>query len=114
MSSCQSPLPWSPGRSAQVCLLALALLLTGCQPKTAAQAERLDRLELRLQQLEQRLNQERQRNDGADRAGKPPAGVIKSLTLRSGSEDDRLRIYWADGSTTNLPCTKEQTTLICG
>jgi hypothetical protein len=68
----------------------------------------------RAQQLEQRLNQERQRDDGADRSGKPPAGVIKSLTLRSGSDDDRLRIYWANGSTTDLPCTKEQSTLVCG
>ena len=114
MSSCQPPLPWSPGRSARACLLALALLLAGCQTHPAAQAERLDRLELRLQQLEQQLNQERQRHDGGDRSGKPPAGVIKSLTLRSGSDDDRLRIYWANGSTTDLPCTKEQATLVCG
>ncbi len=106
--------PGFKGFPVSACLLALALLLGGCQTKTAAQAERLDRLELRLQQMEQRLNRERQRHDGADRSGKPPAGVIKSLTLRSGSEDDRLRIYWADGSTTNLPCTKEQATLVCG
>ncbi|MCX5953524.1 MAG: hypothetical protein NTZ40_08550 [Cyanobacteria bacterium] len=114
MSSCESPPSWNSGRSARASLLALALLLAGCQTKPAAQAERLDRLELRLQQLEQRLNQERQRQDGADRSGKPPAGVIKSLTLRSGSGDDRLRIYWANGSTTDLPCTKEQATLVCG
>jgi hypothetical protein len=40
--------------------------------------------------------------------------VIKSLTLRSGTEDDRLRIYWADGTRTDIPCTKEQATLVCG
>jgi hypothetical protein len=117
MSPCQPHLPWSPGRSARGCLLALALLLAGCQTKPAAQAERLERLErleLRLQQMEQLMNQERQRHDGADRSGKPPAGVIKSLTLRSGTADDRLRIYWANGSTTDLPCTKEQATLVCG
>ncbi len=114
MYSCKSHLPLGPGRSARACLLALALLLAGCQTKPAAQAERLERLELRLQQLEQRQNQERQRHDGADRSGKPPAGVIKSLTLRSGTDDDRLRIYWANGSTTDLPCTKEQATLVCG
>jgi hypothetical protein len=51
---------------------------------------------------------------GADPAGKPPAGAIKSLTYRSGTADDRLRIYWADGSTTNLPCKQEQATLVCG
>jgi hypothetical protein len=55
-----------------------------------------------------------QKSDGADRTGKPPAGVIKSLTLRSGTEDDRLRIYWADGTRTDIPCTKEQATLVCG
>ncbi len=92
-----------------------ALLLGGCQPKASVESQRLDQLELKIQQLEERLNQAGSRPaDGADRAGKPPAGVIKSLTLRSGSEDDRLRIYWADGSTTDLPCTKEQTTLACG
>jgi hypothetical protein len=31
-----------------------------------------------------------------------------------GSDDDRLRIYWADGSRTDLPCTKEQSTFVCG
>ena len=67
------------------------------------------------QQLEQRLNQQAsERQDGSDRQGKPPAGRIKSLTLRTGTEDDRLRIYWADGSTTDLPCTKEQATFVCG
>jgi len=25
-----------------------------------------------------------------------------------------LRIYWADGSTSDLPCTKEQGTWACG
>jgi len=114
MSLRQPPLPWTPGRLGQASLLALALLLAGCQARPSAQAERLDRLELRLQQMEQRLNQQRQSHDGADRSGKPPAGVIKSLTLRSGTEDDRLRIYWANGSTTDLPCTKEQSTLVCG
>jgi hypothetical protein len=39
---------------------------------------------------------------------------VKSLTLRTGTEDDRLRIYWADGSSSDLPCTQEQNTLVCG
>ena len=111
----------APARQRPVAVLAaaaglggLALLLGGCQANGSAQAERLDRLELRLQQMERRLNEERMRHDGADRSGKLPVGVIKSLTLRSGTQDDRLRIYWADGTTTNLPCTKEQATLVCG
>ncbi|MCP9829300.1 MULTISPECIES: hypothetical protein [unclassified Synechococcus] len=87
--------------------------LTGCF-KTADQTpERLDRVELRLQQLEQRLAAPSRPNP-ADPAGKPPAGVVKSLTFRMGSQDDRLRIYWADGSSSDLPCTKEQGTWVCG
>lgn len=102
-------------------VLATALLLAGCQfgagtpKKPSPESQRIDELEFKLQQLEQRLNKvSAERLDGADKAGKPPAGVVKSLTLRSGTDDDRLRIYWADGSTTDLPCTREQATLVCG
>ncbi len=98
-------------------LLAAALVLPGCQwgerPTNSAEIERLNRLELRLQQLEQR-----QANPGgadtSDPTGKAPAGPVKSLTFRTDSADDRLRIYWADGSTSDLPCTKEQGTWACG
>ena len=101
--------------------LAAALLLAGCQfgpgdrQKPSVESQRIDELEFKLQQLEQRLNKvSAERSDGDDKAGKPPAGVVKSLTLRSGTDDDRLRIYWSDGSTTDLPCTREQATLACG
>ena len=98
-----------------VSLLAAALLLGGCQFGPSAESQRIEQLEFKLQQLEQRLNrQPSQQPDPADRAGKPPAGVVKSLTLRTGTADDRLRIYWANGSVTDLPCTKEQATLACG
>ena len=93
--------------------LAAALLLVGCQRGPSAESERLDRLELRMQQLEERQARPAA-NDAADRAGKPPAGPVKSLTFRMGSADDRLRIYWADGTSSDLPCTKEQATLVCG
>ena len=96
-------------------LFLFAVAGSGCQRGPSAESQRLDRVDLRIQQLEQRLNKLSVRTeDGADQAGKPPAGVIKSLTLRMGSEDDRLRIYWADGSKTDLPCTKEQSTFVCG
>ena len=100
-------------------LLVLPLLLAGCQGLPNAEGRRIDQLELKIQQLEQRLNKADLHPDTADPAGKPPAGkppagVVKSLTLRTDTEDDRLRIYWADGSKTDLPCTKEQTTLVCG
>ena len=43
-----------------------------------------------------------------------PEGPIKSITFRLGTEDDRLRIYWEDGSKSDLPCTKEQFIWVCG
>lgn len=93
------------------------LALSACQPKPSSDVlqlqQRQEQLELKLQQLEQKLNATTPR-DAADRAGKPPAGPVKSLTYRSGTSDDRLRIYWADGSSSDLPCTKEQNTLVCG
>lgn len=112
------PLPLPPARSRRWGVLLLvsgALLLAGCQSQRSVESQRIDQLEFKIQQLEQRLNKATvQQADPADRKGKPPAGVIKSLTFRSGTEDDRLRIYWADGSSTDLPCTKEQATLVCG
>jgi hypothetical protein len=97
------------------CTLSLAslLLLAGCQRGPSAERQRLDRLELKIQQLERRLAHPDEA-DTADKAGKPPAGPVKSLTFRMGTQDDRLRIYWADGSTSDLPCTKEQATWACG
>lgn len=109
-------MPLAVFRSAALALsLSIGLLLGGCERGPNPESQRIDELEFKLQQLEQRLNKvSSQRMNGSDRSGKPPAGVVKSLTLRSGSDDDRLRIYWADGSTTDLPCTKEQATLVCG
>ena len=46
---------------------------------------------------------------------KAPAGPIRSLTLRIGTDDDRLRLYWADGQTSDLICSKEgKGTWACG
>ena len=110
------PNPPRTARSmAAAALIGAGLLLAGCDKKPTAESMRIDQLELKIQQLEKRLNRMPvTAPDTADRSGKPPAGVIKSLTLRTGTEDDRLRIYWADGSRTDLPCTKEQATFICG
>jgi len=110
--------PCCQGRVARAVVSVVALLamaLAGCQQGPNPEAQRIDQLNLKIEQLEQRLNKlASERHAGSDRQGKPPAGRIKSLTLRTGSEDDRLRIYWADGSTTDLPCTKEQSTFVCG
>ena len=96
---------------------AACLFSAGCQRKPSAELQKLqqrqEQLEVKIQQLEQKLNTVTPGN-GADPAGKPPAGAIKSLTYRSGTADDRLRIYWADGSITNLPCKQEQSILVCG
>ncbi|MCP9927322.1 hypothetical protein [Cyanobium sp. CH-040] len=95
-----------------------ALVLSGCQ-KTDLQSEvkqlqqRQEQLDLKLQQLEQKLHGVTPR-DPEDRPNKAPAGPVRSITYRSGTEDDRLRIYWADGTSSDLPCTKEQATLVCG
>jgi outer membrane murein-binding lipoprotein Lpp len=98
-------------------LLVGSLSLAGCQGSKPSDLQQLqqrqEQLQLQIQQLEQRLNATTSR-DGSDRQGKPPAGPVKSITFRSGTGDDRLRIYWADGSTSDLPCTKEQTTTVCG
>ncbi|MFM7642169.1 MAG: hypothetical protein ACKO45_11555 [Cyanobium sp.] len=117
LGACIRLAPGGRARTLALASLALvaALAASGCQRGPSAESQRLDRVDLKIQQLEQRLNKLSVRSeDGTDKAGKPPAGVIKSLTLRMGSEDDRLRIYWADGSKTDIPCTKEQSTFVCG
>ncbi len=110
------PLRFPHSRSAALLgLPLLAMALAGCpaQDVGTERGEKLDQIEQRLQQIEQRLASPG-RIDPADSKGKPPAGVVKSLTFRMGSEDDRLRIYWADGTTSDLPCTREQGTWACG
>lgn len=95
----------------------IAVALAGCtsspsDPNGIDQSEAIKRLDYRLQQLERRLVNG---SDGtSDPNDKTPPGPVKSLTLRLGSLDDRLRIYWEDGTTTNLPCTEEQKTWVCG
>jgi hypothetical protein len=109
------PLRSPLGALASALVVAGLLITTGCTNQPSRESQRLDQLEFKLQQLEQRLQKaEMGSRNGADQAGKPPAGPIKSLTLRTGTADDRLRIYWADGTSSDLPCTKEQATLVCG
>ena len=65
----------------------------------------LAQLERRLSQVEQELQEMKSPSSDAD--SKTPAGPLRSLTLRIGTEDDRLRMYWADGQTSNLICSQE-------
>jgi hypothetical protein len=113
------PLPQLPGSgrprrlSPAALALAAALVLSGCEKKPSLESQRIDQLEFKLQQLETRLNKQAIQHPASGNA-KQPAGRIKSLTYRTGSSENRLRIYWADGSQSDLECTQEQTTLACG
>jgi len=93
--------------------LTAALLLVGCEKKSSLESQRIDQLEFKIQQLESRLNKVPVQQP-APSNDKQPAGRIKSLTYRTGSNENRLRIYWADGSQSDLECTQEQSTLACG
>ena len=74
--------------------------------------EAISELTNRLDQLERRVNEGmRNSNDSGERV---PPGPIKSITFRSGTADDRLRIYWENGKVSSLPCTLEQGTWACG
>jgi hypothetical protein len=93
-----------------------ALALSACGSKTVplnkTQRETINRLEQRIEQLERQVGE--QLPTPADNSNKVPAGPVSSITLRTGTSDDRLRIYWADGTRSDLPCTKEQNTWACG
>ena len=90
-----------------------ALVLVGCQKKPSLESQRIDQLNFKIQQLESRLNKVSAQHP-APSNGNQPAGRIKSITYRTGTSENRLRIYWADGSQSDLECTQEQTTLACG
>lgn len=95
-------------------LLIGSLALAGCGRIPGADAQRLNQLELKIQQLETRLNSLPSSQPPTDGHGRLPAGAVKSLTYRTSDQGNRLRIYWADGSVTDLECNQEQATLACG
>ena len=94
--------------------------MQGCQPKEAflipksnlKDQEAIKGIELRLDKIEKEIKKHHQQARKNDL--KTPSGPIRSLTFRIGTRDDRLRIYWADGSNSDLPCMKEQTLWVCG
>tara|TARA_B100002052_G_scaffold53372_1_gene46557 strand:- start:476 stop:799 length:324 start_codon:yes stop_codon:yes gene_type:complete len=65
----------------------------------------LEQLQLRVNQLERKLSAGSPGNAEIDQ--KVPAGPLQSLTLRLGTDDDRLRLYWADGQSSDLLCSEE-------
>ena len=109
---------YPPGKVAiTIAITSAAALLSACGTKEAPlsaenQNKAISRLELRIEQLERQLGDQAPPLLGE--SGKVPAGPVSSITMRTGTADDRLRIYWADGTCSDLPCTKEQNTWACG
>lgn len=97
----------------------LASLLGACQQQPSDSSttdtdnvREISRLKLRLDQFERRIDEALPSSD--DQGDRVPPGPIKSVTFRSGTADDRLRIYWENGQVSDLPCTLEQGTWACG
>ncbi len=97
-----------------------AIVTVGCQTSQQdLESSTSDSLEQSINRLNQRLSNleelvEKKNRTKRKKDAKTPSGRIQSLTMRTGTEDDRLRIYWDDGSTSDLPCTKEQFIWVCG
>ena len=94
------------------------LLLTGCytnkpNENKINQRDEIIRLEKKIEKLEKLFITNF--NSTSDVGEKIPDGPIKSVTIRMGTEDDRLRFYWADGQKSDLICTKESKSIwACG
>ena len=96
-------------RLALIALSAAALTACGAEERDPSSGPEdqasLKRLELRVNQLERQLKElDRPASTGDS---KTPAGPLRSLTLRTGTNDDRLRMYWSDGQTSDLVCSQE-------
>lgn len=98
-------------------VLVTGSLLGACQPKSSPPSSpqskdaEINRLQTRLDQLERQVRALSRGDDAGDRV---PPGPIQSITFRSGTADDRVRIYWESGTVSDLPCTLEQGTWACG
>ena len=100
-------------------VLIAGFLISGCGGRpnqisndSFTQEQELRSLKNKVKTLEEKLNQ---KNLGRLDSNKQiPSGRIRSITFRIGTKDDRLRIYWSDGSKSDLPCTKEQSIWACG
>ena len=95
-------------------------LMKGCQNKQTSirnnqpfQQQEINDLKIRIEQLERHMVS-RKLKPSQEIYKRANTGHIKSVTLRIGTKDDRLRIYWTDGSKSDLPCTKEQSIWVCG
>ncbi len=96
-------------------VVGIAILLgEGCTNKQQSFNEQSSNSEKAIFELKSRISKiESHLTKGSDPSLLFKA-KIKSITFRIGTKDDRLRIYWSDGSRTDLPCTKEQSIWACG
>ena len=86
---------------------------SGVNESTPDNSAALEQLELRVNQLERDLKDIER--PALETDSKTPPGPLRSLTLRLGTDDDRLRLYWADGQESNLICSQEgKGTWACG
>jgi len=102
-----------------ICAVTTVALISACSRGPGEQQTKdknidaeIGALTTRMDQLERRVSEGMPGSD--DSGERVPPGPIKSITFRSGTADDRLRIYWEDGKVSNLPCTLEQGTWACG
>ncbi len=110
------------GALTSLTLFGSILLLASCQKSQSSlnpkQEIDIDLLNARIDQIE-RVLQEKVTKKGLSNSNQKNNnsslnGPIKSITFRIGTKDDRLRIYWANGMNSDLPCTKEQAIWVCG
>ncbi len=101
-------------------ILAIGIFsITGCKTNDSVLKSQvminnkyLNQIEQRIESIELHLG--KSKGNRLEKIIQEPEGPIKSVTLRLGTKDDRLRIYWADGTNSDLPCTKEQSIWVCG
>lgn len=98
---------------ATACVFAACSSPSRVKEPTGDNSAALEQLELRVNQLE--LDLKDIQRPALESDSKTPPGPLRSLTLRMGTDDDRLRLYWADGQESNLICSQEgQGTWACG
>ena len=92
--------------------------IEGCQLKTYEKLKSTPSHERKIKNLIRRVEiiekKQKQSLTSSKVDSNYPKGPIKYLTFRLGTKDDRLRIYWENGSNSDLPCTKEQLIWVCG
>ena len=105
-------------------LLIIGFLIIGCQKNISPESvdfsdknypyleSEINQLKSQINQLEKIISSDPLKHK--EKHIKDYNNKIKTITIRFNSQDDRIRIYWEDGSKTDLPCTKEQKIWACG